>query len=63
MVYKSVIRRPRAVIEISIDCARCHWIKFGLHFNISIQEHDIKYCLEHVKPKPLNISSASIQFH
>ena len=30
------------------------------NFNISILEHDLKYCLEHVKPEPLSIKRQSL---
>ena len=30
------------------------------NFNISILEHDSKYCLEHVKPEPLSIKRQSL---
>ena len=30
------------------------------NFNINILEHDLKYCLEHVKPDPLSIERQSL---
>ena len=30
------------------------------NFNISILEHDLKYCLDHVKPEPLSIKRQSL---
>ena len=30
------------------------------NFNISILEHDLKYCLEHVKPEPISIKRQSL---
>ena len=30
------------------------------NFNISILEHDLQYCLEHVKPEPLSIEKQSL---
>ena len=30
------------------------------NFNISTLEHDLKYCLEHVKPEPLSIKRQSL---
>ena len=30
------------------------------NFNICILEHDLKYCLEHVKPEPLSIKRPSL---
>ena len=30
------------------------------NFNISILEHGLKYCLEHVKPEPLSIKGQSL---
>ena len=30
------------------------------NFNISILEHDLKYCLEHVKPESLSIKRQSL---
>ena len=30
------------------------------NFNIVILEHDLKYCLEHVKPEPLSIERQSL---
>ena len=33
---------------------------YGENFNINILEHDLKYCLEHVKPEPLSIERQSL---
>ena len=51
----------------SLPCHTHRWIldtltnqrhiryQFLPSFNISILEHDFKYCLEHVKPEPLSV--------
>ena len=52
-----------SIVSECLSCALCDsntvigykLVFYREHFNISILEHDLKYCLEHVKPESLNI--------
>ena len=57
-----------SIVRECLSCLSCNSstvISYKLafykeNFNISILEHDLKYCLKHVKPEPLSIKRQSL---
>ena len=50
-----------SIVRECLSCALSNSILvfYRENFNISILEHDLQYCLEHVKPEPLSINRQS----
>ena len=51
-----------SIVRECLSCALSNSILafYRKFFNISILEHDLQYCLEHVKPEPLSINRQSL---